>query len=69
MAYATSLETFVRQEVRNFDMWVVGTSRVLSDEFLPYAALIAQESLDEADKFMGVSTKYSVPQCTLKTEK
>ena len=48
---------------------VVGTSRVISDEFLPYAALIAQESLDEADKFMGVSTKYSVPQCTLKTEK
>ena len=33
------------------------------------ATLIAQESLDEADKFMGVSTKYSVPQCTLKTEK
>ena len=34
-----------------------------------YAALIAQESLDEADKIMGVSTKYSVPQCTLETEK
>ena len=26
MAYATSLENFMRQELRNFDMWVISIS-------------------------------------------